>query len=82
MTLVVPALDAVVRLTPAETSAAIPGIALAYAALLVAYARAIRNANPTMPETSTARSIAFGMTRCGSWVSSARLLADSKPTMV
>ena len=29
-----------------------------------------------------ARSIAFGMTRCGSWVSSARLLADSKPTMV
>ena len=27
MTLVVPALDAVVRLTPAETSAALPGIA-------------------------------------------------------
>ena len=37
---------------------------------------------PTAPEISTARIIAFGMTRCGSWVSSARLLAASKPTMV
>ena len=71
-------------ITPPSTSCTMDatGAVLAYAALLVAYARAIRNANPTTPETSTARSIAFGMTRCGSWVSSARLLADSKPTMV
>ena len=26
--------------------------------------------------------MALGMTLCGSWVSSARLLADSKPTIV
>ena len=37
---------------------------------------------PTAPEASTARTIARGMTRCGCCVSSARLLADSKPTMV
>jgi hypothetical protein len=49
---------------------------------LVAKASTSRNKNPTTPETSTARIMARGMTRCGSWVSSARLLADSNPTMV
>jgi hypothetical protein len=42
----------------------------------------MRNAIPTTPDASTARTIALGMTLCGCWVSSARLLADSKPTMV
>jgi hypothetical protein len=42
----------------------------------------MRNAKPTTPDSSTARIIARGMVRCGSMVSSARLLADSKPTMV
>jgi hypothetical protein len=34
------------------------------------------------PDSSTALIIAFGMVRCGCWVSSARLLADSNPTIV
>src|SRR5215510_3327537 len=38
--------------------------------------------NPSTPEASTACHIARGTTRSGSLVSSARLAADSKPTMV
>jgi hypothetical protein len=37
---------------------------------------------PTAPDSSTARTMARGMVRCGCSVSSARLLAASKPTMV
>ncbi len=37
---------------------------------------------PTAPDNSTARSIARGIVLCGSCVSSARLLAASKPTIV
>ena len=37
---------------------------------------------PTAPDSSTARSMARGIVLCGSSVSSARLLAASKPTMV
>ncbi len=37
---------------------------------------------PTTPDSTTARTIARGIVLCGSNVSSARLLADSNPTMV
>jgi hypothetical protein len=49
---------------------------------LMAIVRAIRNSRPTTTDTTTARSIARGTTRVGSTVSSARLAADSKPTIV
>ena len=37
---------------------------------------------PTAPDSRTALIMAFGMVLCGCWVSSARLLAASNPTMV
>ena len=42
----------------------------------------MRNAIPTTPDSTTARTIARGTVLCGSKVSSARLLADSNPTIV
>ncbi len=72
--------------TPPSTSWTMnaTGAELADAALteLVAYVRAMRNAKPATPEASTARIIALGIVLCGSNVSSARLLADSNPTIV
>jgi hypothetical protein len=50
--------------------------------LRTARPRATRNTMPRTPDSSTALTIAFGTTRRGSLVSSARLLADSKPTIV
>ena len=49
---------------------------------VMATVSAIRKTRPTTTETTTARSIAIGTTLVGSSVSSARLAADSKPTIV
>jgi hypothetical protein len=63
----------------AETGAALPEMLLMSGMAMVS---ATRKMNPTPTDIVTARNIAYGTTLAASTVSSARLAADSKPTIV